>query len=209
MSHVLFNYNTWEFWDTYNAANSVYGNQKVTFDGINRLILVNFGEDDLDARVDLYSNWKEWVTVDDNARFPLAITAVGGDPITESQSVGITYFLENGWRIKPYSGNHILRVAGNVYTREPGQDPFVDVDGNFKVTVSTTRSNLVDFVEIPVSSLNPLDQAKLDELHKLQGLNRNAPLEVEGNRRSAGEDIVQTISDDGLGKVTVTRDLNI
>lgn len=203
---LAYNFNTWEFWDTYDPASETYGTQKVTFDGINRLILVNFGETELDARVDIYSNWKEWLSVGDNSKYAQALSAVGGDAITDQQFVGITYFLENGWRIKPFDSDHILTVTGNIYTREPGGDPFVPTDGNFKVTVSTTRSNLVDFIEIPVSALAPQDQAKIDELHRLQGLNSETPLEVESNRRTAGNDIQQTIVDDGAGKVTITRD---
>lgn len=203
---LAYNFNTWEFWDTYDPASETYGTQKVTFDGINRLILVNFGETELDARVDIYSNWKEWLSVGDNAKYAQALSAVGGDAITDQQFVGITYFLENGWRIKPFDSDHILTITGNIYTREPGGDPFVPTDGNFKVTVSTTRSNLVDFIEIPVSALAPQDQAKIDELHRLQGLNSETPLEVESNRRTAGNDIQQTIVDNGAGKVTITRD---
>ena len=34
-------FGNWTFWEDYNAANGIFGNQKVTFDGPNKLILIN------------------------------------------------------------------------------------------------------------------------------------------------------------------------
>ena len=147
-------YGFWEFWETYNPSYDIgpgspaFGNQKVVFDGVNKLIKVVTGVTSLDVQADIYGNWKEWMLVRENAKYSQALTAVGGDPITDTQSVGITYFLENGWRIKMWEGDHQLSVAGNIYTREPGEDPYVEPDGKYKVTISTVRSNLVDLISI-------------------------------------------------------------
>jgi hypothetical protein len=140
---LLFNYGYYEFWELYDPANDFYGNQKVTFDGIYKIIYVNEGETDLNVQSDLYSNWKEWVQVRDNAKYEQAFTAIGGQPISDVQSVGITYFLENGWRIQPWPGNYVLTIDGNLYTREAGQNPIISVSG---VSTSLTRSNLVDII---------------------------------------------------------------
>jgi len=118
---------------------------KVTFDGPNKIIQVANGVTELDVQIDLYSDWKEWVQ-SGNSQYLQAFTAIGGDPITATLSVGITYFLENGWRIKPWSWNHKLVVDGNLYTREEGGDPFLDTDSNARVTIQQTVSNLVDLV---------------------------------------------------------------
>lgn len=145
---LIFNFGEWDYWAPENLPDTP-GPQKVTFDGPNKLILVNQGETDINVRVDIYSNWKEWTMQQGtipNSAYPEAITAIGGDPITASVAVGITYFLENGWRIKMWEGSHQLIVNGNLYTREIGGDPYIEPDGNYKVTIVSTRSNLVDLI---------------------------------------------------------------
>ena len=190
---LAFNFGSWEFWEEFNPSGATFGQQKVTFDGINKLILVNNHVDELDVREDIYSNWKEWLMVGTNSKFAEAITTTGGDQITTLTYVGITYFLENGWRIKPYGRDHILTIDGNLYTREPNEDPYVVPDGEFKVTVNTLRSNLTDIVRIPDGLLNT-DKLKIDELHKLAGLQPDNPLIVSNDSRTAGATIVQDIS---------------
>jgi hypothetical protein len=117
----------------------------VTFDGPNKLIRVNTGITSLDVRVDLYSNWKEWMVLGDNSKYLPAFSAIGGDQIAAGQFLGSTYFLENGWKIKLWEGDHTLTVVGNLYTRD-GSSAFVQPDGDFTVVVNSTRSNLVDTI---------------------------------------------------------------
>jgi hypothetical protein len=118
---------------------------KLDFYGANTTIVIKSGITDLDAKIDLYSDWKEWATANSyNAAFPKAISAIGGDPITGTQSVGVTYFLENGWRIQPWEGNTFITVSGNLYTRETGQSPYLQPIGQYRVVIETNRSNLVD-----------------------------------------------------------------
>ena len=147
---LLFNFSRWEFWEEYAPSSGTFGGQKVTFDGVNKIIFINEGETEIDVRTDIYSNWKEWKMVEDYAKYEQALTAIGGDPITDTTNVGITYFLENGWRIQPWEGNYVLTINGNIYTREPGQNPVIPVSG---VSTSLTRSNLVDLIS-PESSLS-------------------------------------------------------
>lgn len=68
-------YYDWEYWQTYH---------KVTFDGPNRLILINYGETILNFEDDVYSAWKEWMQLEnhiDNMSYAQAMRSVGGDPI--------------------------------------------------------------------------------------------------------------------------------
>lgn len=120
--------------------------QKVTFDGVNRLILINQGETEINVKEDIYSDWKEWLQYYDYGKYLEAIRVVGGDPIDETTNLGDTYFLRNGWRIKPYPGEYRLNVVGNVYTDE-GSSSIVnaDVEGSQQnnVTVLSTVSNLI------------------------------------------------------------------
>ena len=142
--NVVFNYNNWWNW-------ADYPNQKVTFDGPNKIIYVSEGTRELDVKVDLYSAWKEWHIGSQEYPHPSnwekAFTAVGGDPITDTQDLGTTYFLENGWRIQAPSTKdpYTLTVSGNLYTREVGETPFLFAEG---VSYSLVRSNIVDLITV-------------------------------------------------------------
>jgi len=141
MPNLAFNYGEWWRWETADAGG--FPGQKVTFDGINKLILVNEGETTLDIQTDVYGGWKEWLLQRDNIKYEKAITTLGGDPITESTFIGDTYFLENGWRIQPWSSfnGYILDVVGNIYTREAGGNP---VNPTPNVSVLLTRANITE-----------------------------------------------------------------
>ena len=117
---------------------------KVTFDGPNKLIIINEGITSLDVRTDIYSAWKEWMTEEDNSKYLLAFSVEGGAP-TPSGFTGTTFFLENGWKIRPYEGDHSLTVTGNLFTRT-GQSPFVPTLGYYNVLIEKDRSNIVDTV---------------------------------------------------------------
>ena len=133
------------------------GEQKVHFDGPNKYIVINQGFSVIDAQTDIYSGWKEWIAQLDNSKYLQAITAIGGDPITDTQKVGITYFLENGWRLKLPETDGVYLIDGNLYTREPGDSPVLPPDGDFDTSVEFTRSNLVDIVETGDASITPAD----------------------------------------------------
>ena len=122
---------------------------KVTFAGATRLITVNGGITSLNVGVDLYSDWKEWQLVGDNVRFTQAMRAVGGDPTTVGKVLGATYFLMNGWRIRPDEVSHRLAVTGNLYTEE-GASPFLATLGAYTVTIISEVANLVDSVNVLV-----------------------------------------------------------
>lgn len=114
----------------------------MTFDGVQRLIILT--EETISAK-EIYSYWKLWVMDENNARFLPALSAIGGDPISDVLSLGTTFFLENGWKIRPKSSNHLLTLNGNLYTRD-GTSPLVPAIGSYNVLVSMARSNLIDTV---------------------------------------------------------------
>jgi hypothetical protein len=138
-----------------------YPNQKVVFDGPNKIIFVSEGVTELDVTIDIYSAWKEWSinsTEQGTATtWPKAITAIGGDPITTEQNVGTTFFLENGWRIQPFARKkpYTLTVSGNLYTREVGETPFLFAEG---VSTSLVRSNIVDLIRVEALGVNITEQ---------------------------------------------------
>lgn len=116
----------------------------VTFDGNNKLIIIDTGVTSLTV-LEIYSDWKEWVQLSDNAKYEQAMTALGGDPLPGSKFLGTTVFLENNWKIRPYEGNHTLTISGNLYDRN-GLSPFVSTLGNYNVLINLTVSNLIDTV---------------------------------------------------------------
>jgi len=96
----------WADWELYH---------KVTFDGPNRLIIVNPGVNNLDIKTDVYSDWKEWVGVSpDNARWPQAIRTIGGDPTVGSLRAGDIYFLVNRWKL--IIDVETVRVTGALFS---------------------------------------------------------------------------------------------
>ena len=147
-------YGTW--WDWLPKDEGGRPGQKVAFDAWNRLIYVNEGVTELNVAIDIYSAWKEWNIYSEEYPKPpaslQALSVVGGDPITDDRNLGATFFLENGWRIVPWaSGNgYVLTIDGNIYTREPNQNPVIPESN---VTISLTRSNLIDLVTVTPESV--------------------------------------------------------
>jgi hypothetical protein len=97
----------WDYWQLYH---------KVTFDGVNRLILINPEVTSIDVQRDIYSSWKEWSQLETNMKYLKAIDTVGGEPTVGSERLDVTYFLINGWKIKPYSGTYDLTLTGNIFS---------------------------------------------------------------------------------------------
>jgi len=265
-------YGYFDYWNLYH---------KVTFDGINKLIIVNNGVTQLDVKRDVYSSWKEWVFLEQNSQYERALETVGGEPTVAGQFLDVTYFLVNGWKIKPYSGSYTLNIIGNIFDIDGGQIK-VDADINplfpnnisintntsvivrqvssggsggsgdntevleeldiisGKLDVHTTQLNsqstalsnqstalnnqsatlvtinnrlisiesilaqpvLAELIPTQTSILLEL-QEKINELHKIHGLQSATPLVVNKQTRTAG-DITQDININGE-EVTVTR----
>lgn len=197
MIHV--NYGEWTYWEPYNPPEYV-GNQKVTFDGPNRLILVNEGETTLDVQEDIYSNWKEWMLQRDNAKYLEAFLPLGGDPITDSTFVGDTYFLENGWRIQPWTSGagYILDVVGNLYTREPGQNP---VNPTNNVSVLLTRSNITETAIVGGADT----ENRLLEIWRILGLDSLNPQSIRDTSITVGNITLTIENNEAQQLTTVTR----
>lgn len=139
----------------------------VTFDPTNLLIIeINAAVSVNELSIlEIYSEWKDWLLADaSRLMWPQAFTPIGGDPITNTNSLGITYFLENGWRIRPAEYNHKLIVSGNVYTREQGQSIFKSTVGTFNVHTETKVSNLIEQVTV-----GGVDQATVQAAMTAQG----------------------------------------
>jgi len=127
-----------DYWEWSNQSD-------VTFDGELKLVIVNQGITNLNIKDDVYSNWKEWLSVYDYMKYEQAFRSVGGDPLPSGDNLGSTFFLMNGWKMRTWEGNHTLDVVGNIYT-ESGQPVFVLTLGSWNILVNNTVSNLIDKV---------------------------------------------------------------
>lgn len=117
---------------------------KVTFDGENARIIVGEGVTELNFDEDVYSAWKRWVVESDNAKYPQAIRVVGGDSISATKDLGSTFFLMNGWRIRPDESDGRLSIVGNIYTDPSGDSILVPTLATHNVLVEISVSNLTD-----------------------------------------------------------------
>ena len=100
----------------------------------------------LDVKIDLYSDSKEdWLTNDALNKFEFPIRSVGGDDLPGEKSLGATFFLDSGWKLRPYEGDHVFKVDGNFYS-EDGTSPFVTTSGVYNIMIINTVSSLVDSI---------------------------------------------------------------
>jgi hypothetical protein len=194
----------------------------VTFDGINKLIIVSQDITDLSVAEDIYSPWKQWVIQGDNAKYLPAFRVVGGDPTVGNNKISAYFFLLNGWKLRPFEGDHTLTISG-ILLVEGGGDPFVSTLGNYNVRINTVTPLQAESVvlETGTSGLTPEESTKLEmlqllntellpkmlEVWRLHGLDPDHPLVVNRTSRYSG-DIVQNINAQGSGnnqETTVTR----
>jgi hypothetical protein len=124
-----------------------------TFDGPTKLITLSSGTVEFSV-LDLYSRWKDWMLLSDNTKYQPAMRTAGGDPISATKNLGATFFLLNGWRIRPQEADHRLTVNGNLYTDPSGSSPFVDTLGAYNVTIEMQVSNLSDSTVAQMDQIN-------------------------------------------------------
>jgi hypothetical protein len=135
-------------------------NHKVTFDGVNKRIYISPNVSNLDVKTDLYSDWKEWFQLYDNAKYLPAFRTIGGDPTGVGQSAGDIYFLINDWQIVI---SHFVEINGILYHDNPALKPYIIEQGG---GVIATVSSLAQSVEGAAAGLTPEQQIQLDKILK-------------------------------------------
>ena len=131
----------------------------VVFDGTARLIIVKTGITFLDAKSNLYSEWKRWVVQQDNANWLPAFSTTGGDPVSPTLSVAPYFFLINGWRIRPFEGTHELIVEGNIYAEGGLESAFVPTVGAFNVSTRTQLTTNALQVSVGIGTTEEVQEA--------------------------------------------------
>lgn len=138
-------------------------NHKVTFDGVNRKIIVSPYVDSIDVKSNIYSDWKEWLRLYDNSKFLPAIRTIGGDPVGGGLFAGDIYFLINGWKVEVASN---LSVNGILYD-DSGGSPYTILPGG---SVRATVSNLAYAVSAGSANCDNTEVlSKLEEVLQILG----------------------------------------
>ena len=70
----------------------------VSFEGTTKRMVVA-GVSMVDVQRDLYSVWKHWLILSDNAKYEQAMRPVGGDSIGSGQQSPVYFFLMNDWKV--------------------------------------------------------------------------------------------------------------
>lgn len=104
-----------------------------SFDGATKIISLTSGTTVFEVK-DLYSRWKEWASTSDNAKYPPALTVVGGDTTSGSNFIYPYFFLENGWRLRPQEASHQLLVSGALLV-QGGGNPYLPTVGSYNVQI--------------------------------------------------------------------------
>jgi len=101
-----------------------------TFDGSNLHIQIP-STGTFDAQKELYSAWKEWIKLSDNAKYPPAFDTTGGDDVGGGQEIAPYFFCRNdlGWRIKMPQQDGEIVITGNLFARSPNTSLFEQTTG--------------------------------------------------------------------------------
>jgi len=103
-----------------------------SFNGETLLITLDSGVTEIDAEIDLYKPWKQWV-LQGNMRYPQAFRTIGGDALSSTVDAGAYFFLrnDNGWRIKPPEEDISIYVTGNLAPQVSTLPVLLPTDGAY------------------------------------------------------------------------------
>jgi len=184
--------------------------------GPNKVITLTAGTTSVSVR-DLWSRWVDWFLTGDNSKYLPAFVNVGGDDIdlAEGTKIPIYAFLMNGWKLKPQESNHTLTVKDGILLVNGGGDPFTNTTGAYVVRINYQQPvQAISFATGGTGGTAPTveeirqeiddNSIKLNELHRIQGLDINNPMTITPTLRSAG-DIDLEWTGDGETISIVTR----
>ena len=120
------------------------------------------GSTALNVQTDIYADWKVWLGSGSSSKFLSALRTIGGDPTVGSKTVAPYFFLTNGWKIRPYEGNHTLNLTGNLFVDEPGtygSNITVPTIGDFQVLVNMSTTS--DAISVISSGLAESDKDEI------------------------------------------------
>ncbi len=129
------------------------------FDGVTKIIRLGVGTVQFSAST-VYSEWKRWATQGDNTKFePAFDLAVGGNPLGGNILLGSYYFLQNGWKIRPWNADHTLVIEGNLFPVPDDAGLFVSTVDPFNVLIAMRTSSLTQ--QVLVEQANAINEEVL------------------------------------------------
>lgn len=174
---------------------------KVTFDGVNKIIQVEPGVTELFFDTDVYAVWKKWAI--NNLNYLQAIQKFGGETLVPNQLfISYAFIMLNGWKIRPDPVQHILTIKSNVFSSDGSNiyvlpvGPDIIVDVQVESAGGLTTSQDANLTQITL---------QMQEVWRLLGLDNTSPVLVTKiGRITTG--IAQTFnSDPNNGNVVITR----
>lgn len=149
----------WNLWQ----QEWLYG-ELVNFDGDNRKIYVHPEQSLISVKKHIYSGWKRWVQLQNNAAFPPAMRTSGGDPIGPGVYAGDIYFLINDWQVVI---DHYVKMDGIIYSDNPELDPFIITSGGgIFATVSSLSQSIESVVPIVTGDVSQIPAAMAEIVTK-------------------------------------------
>ncbi len=108
----------------------------LSFNGVTKVISITT-DTTLDV-MDLWSRWVDWFLTDDNSKYELAMSQVGGNDIdvVAGTSIPIYIYLLNGWKIKPKEASHTLAVTNGILLTDDSSDPFTNTSGTYMIRIN-------------------------------------------------------------------------
>lgn len=129
------------------------------FDGPNKIIQLGDNTVQFSAPT-IYSEWKRWIQQGDNTKYePAFDLAVGGNPLGGNVNLGSYYFLQNGWKIRPWNNDHTLIIEGNLFPVPDDAGLFIATVDPHNVLIAMRTSSLTQQVLIEQS--DPIDEVYL------------------------------------------------
>lgn len=171
------------------------------------------GEVAFDVEIDLYSDGKEdWVASGELNKWKFPVEAIGGQDLPGEKELGTTFFLNYGWKIRPYESTHVFNVNGNLYT-DAGDSPFTPTVGTFNVMTIQQVSSLVDST---VTQLEQIEYASfnngvtIDVINGVAGVGEpGSPVGNLQNPVNNVSDALLIADDKGFNKFFIHGDLTL
>ncbi len=115
----------------------------ITIDGPNKVISLDATTFAYSAE-EIYSRWKDWVLLSDNAKFLEAFRIVGGDDLGGGAKAPAFIFLRNdyGWRLKKPEATIDVTINGNLLPEDSNTALTSEPVGAFNPTITFNRQNV-------------------------------------------------------------------
>jgi len=189
-----------------------------TFDGDNLIITLSAVVDGVltvDVKIDLYSDWKEWVKITGNAKYPQAFRPDGGAPLSGIINQGSYYFLNNldGWRIKPFENDGTYFIVGNLAVEDTSIETFLPTDGTFTTAILGLQPVTQGVTESMAQQLAFNTFQNTVAINTVTGVSGTGTSDSDpiGSRRAPSsntDDAVTIAVREGLHVISITSNLN-